>query len=128
MAARKRKKAEEASRLILFEPKSKRAEYEYTFLISFTLEDVEKLLDLAEEAEPDKYGCVVKMGGALYENDNGFLSGKAYIRDEEEEEEPPKRSKSRRPNESSKSRSRYDDDDDDDDEPPTKARKRRTLK
>lgn len=120
---RKQKKedTQPTSRLVLFEPK-RNSEYEYTFLVNLTLEDIDKLVELAESTDPDKYGVVAKLGGALYENDNGTLSGKAYVRDDEDE--APKRTRTK----SKRRRPEPDEDDEEDEEPPTKARKSRTRR
>ena len=89
------------SSLVLFEPK-RGSEYEFTFIINLTAELVDQILEAAEEAEEDEYGALVKLGGAVYDNE-GKLRGSIYLRDDEDE---PKRKRS-----SSKRRSREDDDD-----------------
>jgi hypothetical protein len=108
-----------ASRLVLFASKA-RAEHEYTFVVNLTADLVEAILDAYEDAEEDEYGAVLKLGGALYDNE-GRLSGKVYLREEEEEEEAPKRKTTKR-------RKPDDDEDEEEEEAPTKSRKRRAIR
>lgn len=108
-----------ASRLVLFESK-RNAEHDYTFVINLTADLVEAILDAYEDAEADEYGAVLKLGGALYDND-GRLSGKVYLREEEEAAPKRKSTKRRKPADD-------DDDDEEDEEPPVKSRKRRAIR
>lgn len=119
----KKKKSEPVSRLVLFEPRS--GEQEFNFVISLTEDMVEAIIEAYEAgAEPDQYGAVIKLGGAVYDNDT-TISGTVYLRDDDDE--APRRKK-RKEEPKREKRKAHDDYDDDDDEPPVQARKRRSLR
>lgn len=122
MAARSRSRSRSKSKtkkssLVLFEPK-RGSEYEFTFIINLTAELVDQILEAAEEAEEDEYGALVKLGGALYDNE-GNIRGSVYLRDDDDEPKSKRRS--------SKRRSRRDDDDDEEDDEPKRGSSKRTT-
>ena len=131
----KKKRKEPTSRLALFTPK-RGSEQEFNFIISLTPETMEELIEQYESDPPlDDYGCVVSLGGAVYDNES-VISGNIYVRELEEDEPPARKKRTTKrvrddedyePAKRTRAKAASHDDDEDD-EPPVKARARRSLK